>query len=856
MVCNAHLDPVWLWHWEDGLTEALSTFRIAADFCEKHEGFVFNHNESVLYRWVEEYEPELFERIRVLVRKGRWSISGGAYIQPDVNNTSGESHIRHFLLGRRYFERKFRREPKTAYNFDPFGHGEGFPQILHGCGMSYYIFCRPGHGTYDLPVGIFRWIDRSGAEVIARRGDDHYLTNNAMTESLDRWLPHYESEPVTMILWGVGNHGGGATEEEYATLRKYIEHHPEYQFVESTPDRFFKEVTGKTRRPPVVRGEIQSSFPGCYTSMSRIKRAHRELESLMSSTERLAALAWWWGLAKYPARDLRVAWRDLLFGEFHDILPGSGTPTAEKDSLQLFSHANEILRRVRFRMHHSMIAGDPPAAMGAVPVFVTNPHGFPVKAEVEFELQIDQNQWAIRNPAITVTCEGRPIEVQRIQAEACCARDWRMRFTALLDLKPWQTLRLEESYENGRRSRRTLPKVSSRSLSFRTDRYKLRINPATGLVDMLSLPGQSKSLVGGNALQPVYFADLDHSWTSGDPSKAEAVGETGMLTGYALGRPAAKFRLATKKEAEKLSPIPEDAIKGRSGGGSRAVRIVERGPLRTVVEVILVCEDSAIVRQYHVGHRDGRLEIRDRIFNNHRDKMLKVLFPLTFEVKDGVGEALYSASAREPTRDRLEMPCQRWAAVRGRDAFIAMASTGSGAYSLTRNEWGISILRSPAYSSFHSILGNENLKSRFLPRHDQGEHEIRYTLHIGRRFRETEISRAAQLLNVPPVWQVYYPSPGKVDRKRRSRPTDTVVVEDSHVQVVALKKSEKGGRLIVRLQDTLGRRRKITLRVRPYRGQIRIPIGKYGLVTIAIRKGARSLEWEPVDLVERPQDPV
>ena len=107
LVCNAHLDPVWLWHWEDGLTEALSTFRTAADFCENYEDFVFNHNESLLYGWGEEYEPQLFRRIEKLVKAGRWHISGGTFLQPDVNNSSGESHIRHYLLGRRYFGETF-----------------------------------------------------------------------------------------------------------------------------------------------------------------------------------------------------------------------------------------------------------------------------------------------------------------------------------------------------------------------------------------------------------------------------------------------------------------------------------------------------------------------------------------------------------------------------------------------------------------------------------------------------------------------------------------------------------------------------------------------------------------------------
>ena len=79
LICNAHLDPVWQWEWQEGLAEALSTFRIAADFCEQQDGFVFNHNEAVLYQWVEEYDPSLFARIQSLVRDGRWHVMGGRY---------------------------------------------------------------------------------------------------------------------------------------------------------------------------------------------------------------------------------------------------------------------------------------------------------------------------------------------------------------------------------------------------------------------------------------------------------------------------------------------------------------------------------------------------------------------------------------------------------------------------------------------------------------------------------------------------------------------------------------------------------------------------------------------------------
>src|SRR6476661_504166 len=68
LICNAHIDPVWLWEWQEGAAEAISTFRVAAELCEQFDGFVFNHNEVILYQWVEEFEPALFKRIQKLVK--------------------------------------------------------------------------------------------------------------------------------------------------------------------------------------------------------------------------------------------------------------------------------------------------------------------------------------------------------------------------------------------------------------------------------------------------------------------------------------------------------------------------------------------------------------------------------------------------------------------------------------------------------------------------------------------------------------------------------------------------------------------------------------------------------------------
>ena len=59
LICNSHIDPMWLWEWEEGAAEAVSTFRVAAQFCREFDGFIFCHNEAILYKWVEEYDPDV-----------------------------------------------------------------------------------------------------------------------------------------------------------------------------------------------------------------------------------------------------------------------------------------------------------------------------------------------------------------------------------------------------------------------------------------------------------------------------------------------------------------------------------------------------------------------------------------------------------------------------------------------------------------------------------------------------------------------------------------------------------------------------------------------------------------------------
>ena len=283
LLCNVHLDPVWLWEWEEGAAEALSTFRTAADLCETFDGFVFNHNEALLYQWVEEYEPELFGRIQRLVAVGRWHIMGGWFLQPDCNMPSGESFVRQILVGRAYFAKKFGVQPSTAINFDSFGHTWGLVQILKKAGYDSYLFCRPTQATCPLPADDFRWIGYDGSPITAHRLADHYLSARGQAAAkVTQWIQQHPDQPVGLVLWGVGDHGGGPSRGDRNHGQTLRGSPSGYDIRHSTPEAYFAALHVQERQLPLHHGDLNAWAAGCYTSQIRIKQTHRLLENVLS----------------------------------------------------------------------------------------------------------------------------------------------------------------------------------------------------------------------------------------------------------------------------------------------------------------------------------------------------------------------------------------------------------------------------------------------------------------------------------------------------------------------------------------------------------------------------------------------
>src|ERR1700728_2512216 len=119
---NAHIDPVWIWDWREGMREVVATFTAAADRLDTCDDLVFTASSAAYYAWVESIDAVLFERIKEHVRAGRWLVVGGEWVEPDCNLPSGESVCRQLLYSQRYLRKTFGHIASIGYNIDSFGH--------------------------------------------------------------------------------------------------------------------------------------------------------------------------------------------------------------------------------------------------------------------------------------------------------------------------------------------------------------------------------------------------------------------------------------------------------------------------------------------------------------------------------------------------------------------------------------------------------------------------------------------------------------------------------------------------------------------------------------------------------------
>lgn len=345
IIGNAHLDPIWLWRWQEGCGEVLQTFRCAVDRIKQYKGFVFTCSSASYYKWVEEIDPELFEEIRKLVKKGKWVPVNGWWVQPDCNMPSAESFARQALYSQLYYYEKFGKICKTGYNVDSFGHNAMLPQLLNNGGMRCYVMMRPGmHENPEIPENLFWWDSADGSRVLTYRIPYSYCVNGK--NDIDRELPLLKERAENtghgmMFFFGVGNHGGGPTKGDMDYILELMDNgYEELEY--SSPDDYFEEMCADRLDLPVWNDELQHHASGCYSATSMVKQLNRKAEYWLANAEKWNTVSAKISNLPKATEEFGKAWKEVCFNQFHDIFCGCSIMEAYDDVRDSMGYAMKI----------------------------------------------------------------------------------------------------------------------------------------------------------------------------------------------------------------------------------------------------------------------------------------------------------------------------------------------------------------------------------------------------------------------------------------------------------------------------------------------------------------------------------
>ncbi|MDP8255128.1 MAG: hypothetical protein P9M14_05220, partial [Candidatus Alcyoniella australis] len=335
--CSSHIDVIWKWLEPESREVVFNTFSSLSGLMYLYDGerpandnpVHYVQSTPVFYRWLAEDHPEIMADVHFWYDRGQWHPIGGSWVEFDAQIPSGESLVRQFLYGQRFFIDDFGAPCSTGFLPDSFGYSATLPMIMSQAGIDSFSFSKLGwNDTNDFPFHVFDWIAPSGSQVRA------YLTVGQYNEYIDEAILkarmqkmqdyHPGIESVLLFL-GVGDHGGGTFKPWIDRLIK-LRDEQGYDIVFGPPELFFEDLLDD---PEVERYSWQDELylethRGVYTNRARVKQHNRDAELGLETVEKLWVIASDLG-APWPRQTLDQAWRSVLFNQFHDILPGSST---------------------------------------------------------------------------------------------------------------------------------------------------------------------------------------------------------------------------------------------------------------------------------------------------------------------------------------------------------------------------------------------------------------------------------------------------------------------------------------------------------------------------------------------------
>lgn len=367
-VGHTHIDVAWLWRLKHTREKAARSFSTVLKLMERYPEYIFLQTQPQLYKYIKHDYPEIYEKIRVRVKEGRWEADGAMWLEADCNIPNGESLTRQLLHGSKFIEEEFGQKVHYLWLPDVFGYSWALPQILKKSGINTFMTTKISWNQFNrMPHDTFIWKGLDGSKILT-----HFVTTpepKPLANWASEWFYTYNGqlEPETvlgsyrgyrdkdinsklLISYGFGDGGGGVTRDMLEKRRcmdrvaglPQVKTGRAKEFFEGLQDTFSKT----DHYVHEWDGELYLEYHrGTYTSQAYVKRMNRKTELALRELEILYSFAEMKG-ADYPQLQLFELWEVLLRNQFHDIIPGSSIKEVYQDYKKEFSEVSAMIHKL------------------------------------------------------------------------------------------------------------------------------------------------------------------------------------------------------------------------------------------------------------------------------------------------------------------------------------------------------------------------------------------------------------------------------------------------------------------------------------------------------------------------------
>lgn len=764
VVTYSHLDTEWCWTYRHSILEYIpNTLTENFSLLEKYPHYVFNWTGGNRYRFMKDYYPQEYARLKQYVAAGRWIPTGSAWDENDAIVPSPESIIRSVLYTNRWFQKEFGKTSNQYMMPDTFGFPASLPTILAHCGLKGFSTKKLTYGAgsaVGIPFNVGRWIGPDGQSVIAALNPGDYRTR--VTEDLSQspsWLARLEANGKSSGIFadymyhGNGDLGGSPGAESANWLERSLAGAGPVQIRAGGADDFFRDITPEqATRLPEYTGDlllIQHSA-GSINSGAAMKRWNHRNEHLADAAERAAVSANLVAGTAYPTERLTEGWLRFLGGQMHDILPGTSIPAAYE-----FAWNDQIIALNQFAdvatQGISQVSRHLDTRTKGVPLVVYNPLSHErediVTAEVVF-------------PGVA------PATVQVLGPDG--------------KVVPAQ--------------------VQSRKANRATILFLARV-PAVGCA-VFDVRGMAKPVSPVHSALQVTSSGMENARYR---LRLDGNGDVASIYDKAAKREmlSAPMRLAFLQEKPKQHPAWnmdwEDRQKPPVGyvDGAATITILEKGSARVALQINRSARGSMFrqIIRLSAGTAGERVEFVTDVDWKTSESSLKAVFPLTVANPDAtynLGVGTIPRGNNNPKK--YEVPAQEWFDLTDVDG-----------------KYGVSVLNEAKYGSDKpddntlrlTLLYTPGVRDRFQHQatQDWGRHEVLYALqgHSG-DWRVARTADHAARLNQSLI--AFQTSAHGGERGSRF---SLLTLNNPIVTVAALKKAEDSQEIIVRLFERDGK---------------------------------------------------